>query len=360
MGRSRIRGTSPIYLNPPPREVSPPSSVLGDWDASTAMPTSRPPSLAILRTSSPVSKTPCLSEILSNQASPPWTLSAFTAYLSQNHCLETLEFLMEAERYRAAYAQNHLTHEPSPNRAQGLDEGCEDVCSLWQQMMEVYITPYGAREVNLPGPVRDRLLKLNSTASNPPDPSELDEAVQIVHELISDSVLVPFLESVAPTVIDSHAEEDSNELKQSRTRLRIPKDLMSPQEENSQSPKTSFLPLLGLGRSNAPSTRSALASVSSHEHGEGDLVTDDSSLNSTPGAEPMTPPTTPPSTEFTFGTSPNTLQRAVSGNSWKKMSAKLGLSRKHKSTHRSQPTNVPHSSQEDMFVTTRQNAEAPL
>jgi hypothetical protein len=46
---------------------------------------------------------PTLDEVLANTAPAPYTLSAFMAYLSQNHCLETLEFTLDAKRYREAY-----------------------------------------------------------------------------------------------------------------------------------------------------------------------------------------------------------------------------------------------------------------
>ncbi|KAK8087201.1 Regulator of g-protein signaling [Apiospora phragmitis] len=172
MGKSRLRGSSPTYLTPSPRAISPPSSVCEDWDIETAMSTSRPTSLAIPRTGSPAAKLPSLSEILSNTASPPWTLSAFTAYLSQNHCLETLEI-----------------------------------------MMQTYITPYGSREVNLPAPVRDRLLALSQSLPKPPTPSELNEAVTIVQELMSDSVLVPFCQSATVALAEQQqqAADESRE-----------------------------------------------------------------------------------------------------------------------------------------------------
>ncbi|KAK8087202.1 hypothetical protein PG994_002176 [Apiospora phragmitis] len=57
------------------------------------------------------------------------------------------------------------------------------------------------------------------------------------------------------------------------------------------------------------------SSIIASETADADSVTDDSSSpNSTPGVEPVTPPTTPPSSDFTFSTSPNGLQRAISGN----------------------------------------------
>ncbi|KAL7624464.1 hypothetical protein AAE478_006029 [Parahypoxylon ruwenzoriense] len=327
MGISRLRGSSPVYLNPSPRELSPPSSVFEDWDQETAMDTSRPTSLAIPRTGSPFANPPSLAEILSDTAPPPWTRSSFTAFLTQNHCLETLEFILDAQQYKETYYEI----------AQGqLPNGPEHICFLWRKVIDAYIMPCAPREVNLPAHVRDRLLQLSCCESNPPHPSELDEAVQIVRELINDSVLVPFLESAVPTAVDSHVEEEAHDLRQGRSHLWIPRDPIS-SDEASPSPRASYLPLFIMGRSGGAVNRS----TASTETVDGDLITDDSSSpNSTPGAEPMTPPTTPPTSDFTYNTSPSTLQKAISGNSWKKMGAKLGLTKKSKSTRRAGSTST--------------------
>ncbi|KAI0850069.1 regulator of G protein signaling superfamily [Daldinia vernicosa] len=324
MGKPRLRGSSPVYLNQSQTELSRPPSVFEDWDQETAMETSRPTSLAIPRTGSPFTNPPTLSEILSNTAPPPWTLSSFMAFLSQNHCLETLEFIMDAERYMIMYHQ--IAQGQAPN-------GPATICSLWRKVIDAYIMPCAPREVNLPADVRDRLLQLPCCKANPPNPSELDEAVQIVRELINDSVLVPFLESVVSATVESRVEEESQEYRQGRSRLRIPRDI-GHDDEASQSPRSSYLPHFIMGR--GAGNRSTSASVETVF----DLVTDDSSPNSTPAAEPMTPPTTPPTSDLSFNTSPNNLQKAISGNSWKKMGAKLGLTKKNKSVRRTGSTSA--------------------
>src|SRR4051794_20383280 len=83
------------------------SSVFSDCDADDEGMTSgsdfvpsRPLSVAI-PPGSYRPRRPTLAEVLANAAPPPWTLSAFTGYLSQNHCLETLEFTLDANRYRS-------------------------------------------------------------------------------------------------------------------------------------------------------------------------------------------------------------------------------------------------------------------
>ncbi|KAG7048019.1 regulator of G-protein signaling [Colletotrichum scovillei] len=246
---------------------------------------------------------PTLSEILSNTSTPPWTLAAFMAYLSQNHCLETLEFTMDADRYRKAYEQIITNQE-------WIGDGKEHVCSLWEKLMQAYIIPYAPREVNLPSPVRNHLTNLDCSSA-PPPPSELDDAVRIVYELMNDSVLVPFIESVQPGHGDCRMAEDEG--RPGRLRLRA-EGAGARSEEPVKSPK--FLPQLTLGRSGATS-RSASASG---EQAEREGLTDDSGSAVSPGTEPMTPPTTPPTSDWTFSTSPGGLQRALTAhnNGWKK------------------------------------------
>ncbi|KAF4414777.1 hypothetical protein FACUT_13973 [Fusarium acutatum] len=63
---------------------------------------------------------------------------------------------------------------------------------LWEDLLGTYILPNGDREVNLPCEVRTRLIGLRSS-SLPPHPSELDDVIQIVLELMEDSILPGFL-----------------------------------------------------------------------------------------------------------------------------------------------------------------------
>lgn len=179
--------------------------------------------------------------------------------------------------------------------------------------MQVYIIPCAPREVNIPARVRDHLLN-SPCGPAPPHPSQLDEACRIIYELMNDSLLVPFLESVAAQA-EHHAHESA------------PRRL-----SNNGRPGFSF------------------RSATSMHPIETECLTDDSDCNSSPATEPMTPPTTPPTSEWTFTTSPGGLQRAVAAHNkgWKKMGAKLGFNRKS-SRSRSAPTSsVPGS--EDLHM----------
>ncbi|KAI0402985.1 regulator of G protein signaling superfamily [Xylaria palmicola] len=327
MGKVSTRRSSLVYRTPFSRESTPPLPEPEDWDAETVMDSSsRPTSWAIPRTGSPFLNPPTLDDILSNTAPQPWTLTAFMAYLSQNHCLETLEFIMDAARYRATYSQI----------LQGqVYLGMDHVCELWEKLIRAYILPGAPREVNIPAPVRDRLLGLLYTTSTPPNPIELDEASGIVRELMNDSVLVPFLESVVPVTVEAQVEEEMK-ARQERTRLRIPKDVSS-SEESSQSPIATILPLFGKGRGMSRSNSGMSDSP------EIEMTDDSLSPSSTPAAEPMTPPTTPPTSDFSFNASPKALQRALSGTSWKKVGAKLGLGRKNKFRSSSPAVSAPSS-----------------
>lgn len=334
MSRSKRRVQSSIYLSPSPS----PRGGSPERSASPVMDSSRPTSLAFLETASTASKLPTLEEILSNSAPPPWTLSAFMAYLSQNHCLETLEFTLDADRYKQAYT------EVRDGRVNWFRDGNQRLCTHWRKLIAAYIVPCAPREVNLPAPVRDRLLA-RSYCDGPPEPDTLDEAVRIVYELMNDSVLMPFLESVAPKT-ESLEEIDTHDSRQGRPRARTTAR-MPRSRENSRSPRTSFLPQLAIGRYGT-SSRSASISV---EAGERDMLTDDSGDAGSPGStEPMTPPTTPPTSDWTFSASPNSIQRALnaSNNGWKKMGAKLGLVKKNRAPVFRR--NISHGSTEDSDV----------
>ncbi|KAF2209024.1 hypothetical protein CERZMDRAFT_47998 [Cercospora zeae-maydis SCOH1-5] len=137
---------------------------------------------------------PNLREILANTSPPPWTLVAFMAYLSNNHCLETLEFTMDAGRYKKHYAKMMSRAQPD-GMPPAKDR--EYVQALWQRLVEAYIQPNGSREVNLPSAVRDPITNL-TPKEMPPAPETLDPAVAKIYELMEESVLVPFLNSVYP------------------------------------------------------------------------------------------------------------------------------------------------------------------
>lgn len=287
------------------------------------MASSRPVSLA----PSVGLRMPSLQEILTDSAPHPYTLGAFMAYLSQNHCLETLEFTMEADRYRIAYSQSQHNLLDYPDH----------ICGLWQKLIQAYIQPYGSREVNLPAHVRDHLLSL-SCGPPPPKPTELDEAVKIVYELMSDSVLVPFVESFNTPPPDPVPEKPVPESRHRRSRSRSSKDL-NYKDEHNRSPRTSFLPHLSISMSRKSDVNSRSNSAIS-EAGDREDMTDDSGTNSPPAMEPMTPPTTPPTPEWAFAAPPGSLHKAISAhsNGWKKVGAKLGLGRRSRSTHRTTST----------------------
>jgi hypothetical protein len=170
----------------------------------------------------------------------------------------------------------------------------------------------------------------------PPHPTELDEAVAIVYELMNDSVLVPFIESVTPSHWECEGRGEANEERRdrSRSRVRSPKDRRaSKTSESSRSPK--FLPAVLGGRASVSSSRSASASAEAMDRTG--LTDDSGSSNSPLPLDPMTPPTTPPTSEWTFAAgSPGGLQRALNAHNqgWKKMGAKLGFKKSSKTSHK--------------------------
>lgn len=190
----------------------PPSALTDGWSADEADEMSadessppRPLSVAIPKVAGAhgpyCPRRPNLREILANTSPSPWTLAAFMAYLSNNHCLETLEFTMDAGRYKKHYAKM-LSKADDGEAPPAKDR--EYVQLLWTRLIDAYIQPNGSREVNLPSEVRDPILNLE-IGDLPPPPEKLDPAVAKIYELMEESVLVPFInscypQSAAPTV----------------------------------------------------------------------------------------------------------------------------------------------------------------
>lgn len=133
---------------------------------------------------------PTLTEILSDVASSPFTLSAFTSHLSQHRCEESLLFTQDAASY-ASFYNSYFTRDSSP-------EVHRRVQLSWDGLMQTYVVPCGPREINLSASQRDYLLALSS-ASQPPHPSVLDESRRNIYDLMNDSLLGPFFESVTHT-----------------------------------------------------------------------------------------------------------------------------------------------------------------
>ncbi len=329
------------YLPTPPPETSPRSSiVVSDWDAddeeTMSMEDVRPtrPTSVIISEQSNYQEgqyypqRPTLPDVLSNAAPPPWTLSAFTAYLSQNHCLENLEFTLDAERYRERYDSLSAKMPVGPITQNA--EECKYIRMLWQRLIDAYIIPDGPREINIPSNVRETLLSIPNHHA-PPRPETLNPAVKIIYNLMEESVLISFLNEVPSSKSrqsnhdrqkaldvkqrkrggsDSSTEKRSGRSKSSR-RASPTSSLEVPQakaEYSKGDPTGRLTPAAGYARCAREPRHTSTRST------DPELLTDDSTGPSSPGGEPMTPPNTPPSSDF-GGHSP----RSRNDTSWKKM-----------------------------------------
>jgi len=246
-----------------------------DWDLEAAiMANSRPqhtpplPQPPLPRPTPPSSTAPVpptLAEVLADTSPAPWTLAAFMAYLSQNHCLETLEFTMDAQRYKAAYDQIR-DHGP-------VDSGNAHLYSLWEKLAQAYLVPCAPREINVPSHVRERLLDLCPSAL-PPRPEELREAVDTVKELMNDSVFSSFLEAASASVAGTGTgtvSSSSTGLTRTagRSSLRMPKHRKSsptsPSSASSPASTSSQIPFFFSPKSfsSSPSSSSSSSYMSS-------------------------------------------------------------------------------------------------
>jgi len=113
---------------------------------------------------------------------------------------------MDAGRYKKHYGR--VTAKAAQQGRPPPEKDWETIKMLWQRLIEAYIQTNGSREVNLPSDVRDPLLTVDSTDA-PPPPETLDLAVAKVYELMEDSVLVPFLNSLSPQIVQEQTDLDS-------------------------------------------------------------------------------------------------------------------------------------------------------
>lgn len=109
---------------------------------------------------------PTLEEVLNNTAPAPYTLASYTAFLSQQHCLETLEFVTESRKYSAKYEEAAASSEES-RVTTASDEG-EDLMMDWTRLLDVYVKPGAPREINLPAEERDDLIRYPYEPTLPP------------------------------------------------------------------------------------------------------------------------------------------------------------------------------------------------
>lgn len=288
---------------------------------------------------------PTLNDVLANTAPPPYTLSAFMAYLSQNHCLETLEFTLEAQRYRDAYDSLADRLSQAEEQEQELavrlltdTPESQHLRMLWHRLLTAYIIPGAPREINLSSEVRDALLR-HRDAVIPPIPETLDSAVKRIHDLMEESIFLPFLNahttspSMPPqsepplspedTINLSSTSLDENPMKRVRSRAKR----ISPQSSTKDLPGgAGGRSNLSLGAVHAIGKRASGALLSTSGESVSLALTDDSSPQSSPTAEePMTPPTTPPASEPHL---PIHSPKLRTENPWKKMGMKLGFKKR--------------------------------
>lgn len=138
-----------------------------------------------------------IKDILSDRAPKPYTLNAFMIFLTQNHCIETLDFITDAEVYcdiyyvnSASFDNNDITRDPIL------------IGKQWKRLMATYICPGSPSEINLPSYIRDRLLDIISELVSSPSPEQLSSAMNHAYETLTEDVLRPFIRSF--TVADNH------------------------------------------------------------------------------------------------------------------------------------------------------------
>lgn len=347
--------TTKLPLTPDPSPQTSPITSTWDSDEDTVMSgqdstRSRPKTVSksSFKGGNSPTATPLLTDVLNNTSPPPYTLSAFTAFLSQNHCLETLEFVMAARKYQQNYNSTVASLASFPITTES-----QEVCDLqddWEKLINTFLSPGSLREVNLSSEVRDELLLYQHDVM-PPPPEVLEPAIKRMRDLMQESIWMPFLHSCAsqaPSPQPQSASSWTSNGGDLTTGIRQTSDEKKSQTKSKHSPSSSadfsvtrapqqsyHRPLSALTNalhmSSSGSHKVPQVSHTSVGSSTRDTLTDDSSSMSPAHSDvdPMTPPTTPPFGEMGLGISSQSYSKGRSDSgAWKRMGAKLGWSRK--------------------------------
>ncbi|EXJ77498.1 hypothetical protein A1O3_09724 [Capronia epimyces CBS 606.96] len=285
------------------------------------VPRARPISMGVRREGIISPARPTLEDVLANKAPSPYTLAAFTAFLSQQHCLETLEFTTEAKKYADKYDEASASLAGMPITVD-TQEGWE-LIQDWTRILDVYVKPGAPREINLPAEERDDLVH-QPYEVRPPQPEALDAAVKRMHDLMSESIFIPFCNSLQQlpyaqtydTLSDyaNLADLDPPRLTYDERGMHRARRRRSPPNTSAVSFESSRIPTSQHRPTPSSSLSSALGRQSgtrlTHRISPSSAVSESALTDSSGGPESppagefdsvMTPPTTPPTSDAGMG-----------------------------------------------------------
>jgi len=134
---------------------------------------------------------PNFNNIISGHASAPYDFESFVDFLSRNHCIETLDFLSEANAYSDAYHNSVVSAHPGH-----MTPATRRLGKQWKTIMSTYISTGSPNELNIPDYLRQGLLSNHDVLISPPNPTQLESTIHHARELLADGVLIPFINSI--------------------------------------------------------------------------------------------------------------------------------------------------------------------
>ncbi|OOQ86469.1 hypothetical protein PEBR_21211 [Penicillium brasilianum] len=166
-----------------------------------------------------------LDDALSGQSSGPYTYNALLEFLTQGHCMETLNFISEAKSYRDLYSLYSISVDSC-----NLIRDTTLVAKQWKRLISTYVSPESPSQINLPDDIREQLLEPGDAILSPPNPERLGLAIDYAYEIITEDALLPFTSSLQAE--DTYAirlgYSPSPSLNQSLNSYVLSKDLSCP------------------------------------------------------------------------------------------------------------------------------------
>lgn len=125
---------------------------------------------------------PSLQAILDDDSDGQFSRTRFTEFLRKQHCLEPLDFVLDADSYCTAYL----------NSSDPMNSG--HLIDVWQTMVANYLRHDSPRELNIASDVRVQLLEGSETNGGLPSPSQLIPAVEMAKELMKENGYLSFVQ----------------------------------------------------------------------------------------------------------------------------------------------------------------------
>lgn len=134
---------------------------------------------------------PTLGNVLQGSSSGSYSLENLRIFMLQNHCLELLNFLQEAEGYKESYYAVFVQLGPITHHSLQRPE-IRELVILWRHLALTYIFRGSPHEIIITDTERERFSAMSSGLF-PPPPYILNSTVERIYQVLANTIFPAFL-----------------------------------------------------------------------------------------------------------------------------------------------------------------------